>query len=441
MSKEIELLVIEGPLKGRRFAVPADGLRLGRSSSCEISIPDPALSRNHCLFETRDGGLWVTDLASANGTAVNDVQLGPDSHCLRAGDRVCVGDSVIQALAAGETAAEPPVAASPALPKIDLGLGGDGPHPGEAAAPAQPSRLRFVLWGVALVSVLGALALMLLPVSSAPEAQAKPLADDEGELVSFTFEKVEANTGAISRCAFTYKDRQLSTEIDDLSETKRHVKKTVELRDDARARLSEILSTAKLRDFAPEYQGTPSVPGSLQSFRLHVVRSVRAFDVSIENKAAPEAFQDVCSQLETFAMSELGIWAILSSPKELLEKSAEARFLASRAWDERGETNYEKYDEALKRYEESLQYLETLDPKPAEYEQIRTRRATVRDEIDRVYRRLRGNADQAVGTQNWRQARKELQDILKLVPDANDERNKDARRKLLEVDARDSRHK
>ena len=75
MSTELELLVTEGPLKGRRFAVPAEGLRLGRSSSCEISIPDPVLSRNHCLFETRKDGLWVTDLASANGTVVNDVQL------------------------------------------------------------------------------------------------------------------------------------------------------------------------------------------------------------------------------------------------------------------------------------------------------------------------------------------------------------------------------
>ena len=83
MDTQLEILVTVGPLKGQRFSVPADGIRLGRSSSCEISIPDPALSRNHCLFETRDGGLWVTDLASANGTIVNDMQLGPDSRTSR----------------------------------------------------------------------------------------------------------------------------------------------------------------------------------------------------------------------------------------------------------------------------------------------------------------------------------------------------------------------
>ena len=54
-TKSSELLVKVGPLEGRRFTVTEAGIRLGRSSSCEISIPDPALSRNQCLFELRDG--------------------------------------------------------------------------------------------------------------------------------------------------------------------------------------------------------------------------------------------------------------------------------------------------------------------------------------------------------------------------------------------------
>ena len=80
MGTQLEILVTVGPLKDRRFSVPANGIRLGRSSSCEISIPDPALSRNHCLFETRDGGLWVTDLASANGTLVNAKVIVEEVH-------------------------------------------------------------------------------------------------------------------------------------------------------------------------------------------------------------------------------------------------------------------------------------------------------------------------------------------------------------------------
>ena len=71
-----ELIVTAGPFKGRTYSVTEGGIRLGRSSSCEISISDPSLSRNQCLFELRDGTVYVTDLASANGTDVNGVQIG-----------------------------------------------------------------------------------------------------------------------------------------------------------------------------------------------------------------------------------------------------------------------------------------------------------------------------------------------------------------------------
>ena len=433
MSTELELLVTEGPLKGRRFAVPAEGLRLGRSSSCEISIPDPVLSRNHCLFETRDGGLWVTDLASANGTIVNAVQLGPDSQCLRAGDRVLVSDTVIQVVSSGEVVSKPAPVVDSVLPKIDLGLG-DGEKPEEKASTG-PFWMRLILWGVALVAVLVAAALILLPAPSGLDAAVEALPEGKDELVSFAFEKVKADARTIYRYVLTYDGQSLHVSIDDVPEANRHVKKAVELSADARARLSDILPTKTLAGFAPEYVGTPAESGTLQSFALHVVRSARAFDVSIENKAAPEEFREMCGRLETFAKSELGIWAIQSSVPELLALSADARRVAAAKWDER-ESNYGNLAESLRKYDEALQYLETVDPKPADFEDMRTRRATVKAELDRVYKLHRGNADQAIGTQNWEQARYELHVLLELVPDAGDERNRDASRKLQEVEDR-----
>ena len=435
MKTEFELLVTEGPLKGRRFAVTAAGLRLGRSSSCEISIPDPSLSRYHCLFETRDGGLWLTDLASANGTIVNDVPLGSDSQCLQADDRVIVGGSVIQVVMSGGTVPMPEnaLAADPVLPKIDLGLG-DGEKPEKTASAGLPW-MRLVLWGVALVAVLVAAALVLLPASSGPEAVVEPIQEGKDELVSFTFEKVKADARTIYRYVLTYDGQTLHVSIDDVPEANRHVKKAVELSADARTRLADILPSKTLAGFAPEYVGTPADPGTLQGFTLHVVRSTRAFDVSIENKAAPEDFREMCGRLETFAKSELGIWAIQSSVPELLALSADARRVADAKWAER-ESNYGNLAESLRKYDEALQYLETVDPKPVDYDEMRTQRATVKAELDRVYKLHRGNADQALGTQNWEQARYELHILFELVPDSSDERNKDASRKLQEVEDR-----
>ena len=439
MSTQLEIRVTEGPLKGRRSSVPDDGLRLGRSSSCEISIPDPALSRNHCLFETRDGGLWVTDLASANGTIVNEVQLGPDSQCLQLGDVVFVGDSALQVVAAGEKVPAPASAPAgeSALPVIDLGLGGEPSSEGEAAKDgARPSWARYVLWAIALLSVLVAAALIILPVSPvADSAVAEVAADDLGELVSFSFEKVRADSRTVYRYALAYDGKALHVEVDDVPESSRHVRESADLSADARARLAGILSSPKLYGLAPEYAGNPSEPGSLTSYALHVVCARRVLDVSVENASEPEALQDARMKLEAFAESELNLHAIHMPVAKLRELSAEARRVADAKWAER-ESKFGNLAEALRKYDAALHYLKTVDPKPADYEETRNRRAMVKAELDRVYMQHRGNADQAIGTQNWEQAKYELQVLLELVDDQGDERNKEASRKLLEVEAR-----
>ncbi|MBR1871437.1 MAG: FHA domain-containing protein [Kiritimatiellae bacterium] len=127
-----KLFVTQGPLAGKTFDVPESGLRLGRSGSCEISIPDPALSRQNSMFEVREGSLWVTDLASANGTFVNGVQLGADRVLLKDGDLVVAGDSELRV--GGEPPPPPPAPAD-----VDLGLGGGAPAPDAPSTQAKTS--------------------------------------------------------------------------------------------------------------------------------------------------------------------------------------------------------------------------------------------------------------------------------------------------------------
>ena len=447
MGTQLEILVTVGPLNGRRFSVPADGIRLGRSSSCEISIPDPALSRNHCLFETRDGGLWVTDLASANGTIVNDVQLGPDSRNLKVGDVVVVGDSALQVVAEEGKAPDSELmpAAEPALPVIDLGLGGESSPGGapdvlRAEGESRPTWMRYLLWGVAILSVLAAAVLIILPVSPETDDSIKELSDTGlGELLSFTYEKVKAGTNTIYRYALAFDGTNLCVEVDDVSSGLRVRASSEEdrnrLSDDARKRLSEIFSSStNLYSISPEYAGTPSEPGTLKSLALHVVRSGRVLDVSVENAAGPEVLQNVCTKLEAFVESEFNLYAINMSVAELRKLSAEARREADAKWNART-SKFGNYAEALRKYDEAINYLRTVNPKPADHEALLARRKDAKAELDRVYNEHYGNAQQAHGTQNWSQEKYELQVILELVPDRNDDRNKEAFRKLLEVEA------
>ncbi len=45
---------------------------IGRGETCDVKIPHPGVSRNHCQVEFREGQFWLIDLGSHNGTMIND---------------------------------------------------------------------------------------------------------------------------------------------------------------------------------------------------------------------------------------------------------------------------------------------------------------------------------------------------------------------------------
>jgi serine/threonine-protein kinase len=97
-----------GCLRGRafEFATPVHCV-MGRSRMCHLQLPaDPTVSRQHCLIEADEYGLWAQDLASLNGTYVNGERLGPRAglsddtqlqgprQLLRHGDELRICDNV-----------------------------------------------------------------------------------------------------------------------------------------------------------------------------------------------------------------------------------------------------------------------------------------------------------------------------------------------------------
>ncbi len=60
---------------------------IGRSSNNDIAIPEQHVSRQHAVINYRDGIFMLTDLNSANGTFVNDVQL-TEPFPLASGDEI-----------------------------------------------------------------------------------------------------------------------------------------------------------------------------------------------------------------------------------------------------------------------------------------------------------------------------------------------------------------
>jgi len=62
---------------------------IGRNPGCDITIPDPSLSRQHCLLQITERGLHVKDLNTVNGTKVNGIVL--KEGYINVGDKLTVG--------------------------------------------------------------------------------------------------------------------------------------------------------------------------------------------------------------------------------------------------------------------------------------------------------------------------------------------------------------
>ena len=62
---------------------------IGRGENCDLRVPLLSVSRRHCELRVQGQGLKVKDLASSNGTYVNNSRVAETD--LRAGDRLAVG--------------------------------------------------------------------------------------------------------------------------------------------------------------------------------------------------------------------------------------------------------------------------------------------------------------------------------------------------------------
>ena len=78
----------------REFPLDKDVVTIGRLADCEIPLDDPGVSRRHAQIRMDAGGYTLIDLASTNGTMVNEATIS--EHDLRDGDRITIGQSVLE---------------------------------------------------------------------------------------------------------------------------------------------------------------------------------------------------------------------------------------------------------------------------------------------------------------------------------------------------------
>ena len=417
---------MNGALNGQRFEVKDGGLRLGRSSSNDIHIPDEELSRNHCLFEiVGESGVRVTDLASANGTFVNGAALGGDPVDLKLGDLIEVGKTVIS------------VVGDQPLPKaddVDLGLG--TPENPAGTPGRRRSPLANILWIVAVLVAAGAIYLMLTTPQSVEESAPVAIVEENPVIREVSYEKVEATLDGIFRYEMTVSpDGMIRVSLDDTRENRHPTIPPKQLGEDAKNELNEILSLKALREIDREYVGLEPDPPALTSWRLKVVYTTAARSIRIVNTQEPEPFRVIREKLEAFSKNELGIHAIQYPRAKLVELAQESISLGNAKWEDR-DVQHGNLFAAVAAYKEAIFYLETVDPKPDCIADARRGLEESQKELERRYNDQRFLADRAINLGQWETAQRELAVLLEMIPDRDDARNREASAKLIDVEKR-----
>lgn len=98
------LTFLTGVSAGQVVSLPATGGLMGRASDALVSLDDQGVSRRHARILPTEGGFFIEDLESTNGTFVAGVRVG--SRELRSGDRIQLGPSVVLRYALIDSAEE-----------------------------------------------------------------------------------------------------------------------------------------------------------------------------------------------------------------------------------------------------------------------------------------------------------------------------------------------
>jgi len=136
MNVSLVMFTAEGDR--RDFPLQSSSTVIGRKNTCDLRIPLPNVSRQHCEIRIDDQKAWIRDLGSSNGTyhnntPVEQVELAP-------GDELVIGPVVFTVVIDGKPEKLDPVRT--VLSDVE----GSGPRtvtrgegaPAQSASPAPP---------------------------------------------------------------------------------------------------------------------------------------------------------------------------------------------------------------------------------------------------------------------------------------------------------------
>jgi pSer/pThr/pTyr-binding forkhead associated (FHA) protein len=89
------LLILSSNFLGKTFIIDKECVVLGRNDSCDITIDDPLISKQHLSICHQENHFFIEDLDSKNSTFLNGKALNKKKQLIY-GDRVIAGNTIMR---------------------------------------------------------------------------------------------------------------------------------------------------------------------------------------------------------------------------------------------------------------------------------------------------------------------------------------------------------
>ncbi len=428
------LIIEQGKDVGREIMVPQTGIKFGRSPANDLVLDDEVvmLFQGRFFFKS-DGTLWITDFSVGEKARLDGEPI--DEEQLKVGDLVEVGSSAFRVISTRrEGSGVVPAATGSGQDEIDLGFKPAKPARAKAAARETAKQASPVYRLLQLAVIVLVLLLVVVAATEwmGPGRRSRAGRAEKG--ISFSYECVRGDDQNIFRYAMELtRDGKASIEVDDCRS--RHISKAAQVSAEDMEKLATRLEGVS--GFSKLDSGREgNVPGKYELYDVAVTLNGKFTHVRVLNREQPAPLRQAIGILEDFAFEALNVsFTLKEDDATLIRYAQDAYRLGMDSYAER-DSAYGNLAKAIRQLTESITYLETLEPKPAPYQEAADLLAKARAEQDARYKDYMFSVDRAMRLGDWEEAKRQLRILAELVPDRSDERYGVISSKQLEVESK-----
>ena len=426
------LIIEQGKDVGKEIMIPQTGIKFGRSPANNLVLDDEVvmLFQGRFFFKS-DGTLWITDFSVGEKARLGGEPI--DEEQLKVGDLVEVGSTAFRVISTKREGSGPaPVADAPEQEEIDLGFKPAKTAVRTASGDREPSRHASPVYRLLQVAVT-VLLLSLVVVGAMELLGAKDRSGGRREKgIAFTYECVRGDADNIFRYALELtRDGKASIEVDDCRS--RHISQRAQLSAEDMENLSRRLAGSR-GFFKINNDRVGNIPGEYELYDVALALDGDFNHVRVLNREMPEDLRKTIAILEDFALEALEVsFTLMQDDASLIRYAQDAFRLGEQSFEER-ESAYSKLPKAIRHFNEAINYLETMEPKPDPYGKAMRLLEKARAEQDQRYKDYMFNVDRAMRLGDWAEAKKQLRVLAELIPDRSDERFQVISSKQLEVE-------